>query len=196
MSNVELLPGRYPGVIESVDYDLRQVRISVPGMTTSAENWLLAEVEYPLGSRSSGQYPTEIEILPGDKVWLAFIGGDSRYPIVTGYRNPNAGNNLGWRRWHHANIELLADETLRIITTDGKHCVELNGDGIKVVTAGDLTADVAGNMSATVTGNASVDAENVILNGGGAGGLVCQSHLCAFTGSPHIQASATVKAGN
>lgn len=30
-----------------------------------------------------GQYPTELEILPGDTVWIAFIGGDPHYSSIT-----------------------------------------------------------------------------------------------------------------
>ncbi|MCY1184902.1 hypothetical protein D9M73_256330 [compost metagenome] len=58
---------------------------------------------------------TEIEILPGDLVWVEFIQGDPRYPLITGWRNPTQGNSKGWRRWHHANIEQLASQQMRLI---------------------------------------------------------------------------------
>jgi hypothetical protein len=91
----------------------------------------LAEIEYPLGDKSrSGANATEIEITAGDTVWIAFIGGDPRYPIVTGYRNPQAGNAVAWRRWHHKNIELIADETLRLVV----------GSSEIVITSGSIKA--------------------------------------------------------
>lgn len=41
--------------------------------------------EYKAGDKAAhGQYPTEIEILPGDTVWIAFIGGDPHYSSITG----------------------------------------------------------------------------------------------------------------
>lgn len=111
-----LMPGRYPGVIEQYEAETRLCRVKIDGLTDGADTLPLAEIEYPIGDKSKhGAYPTEIEILPGDLVWVAFIGGDSRYPIVTGYRNPRQGNVVDWRRWHQVNIELLADQLLRLI---------------------------------------------------------------------------------
>jgi len=67
-------------------------------------------------------FPTEIEICPSDTVWVTFIGGDARYPLIVGYRNPRAGNHADWRRWHHKNIEIIADDELRLVcgVPDGK----------------------------------------------------------------------------
>lgn len=40
--------------------------------------------EYKAGDKAAhGQYPTELEILPGDTVWIAFIGGDPHYSSIT-----------------------------------------------------------------------------------------------------------------
>ena len=93
-----------------------------------------AEIEYAIGDKSAhASYPTEIESLPGDTVWIAFIGGDPRYPIVTGYRNPQSGNTSDWRRIHNANVELLADGTMRLKV--GSSEIVLTPDSIKL-TAG------------------------------------------------------------
>ena len=143
-------------------------------------------MEYPAGDKSAhDKFATEIEFLTGDTVWLSFIGGDSRYPIITGYRNPNTGNGIDWRRFHHANIELLADETIRLITTDGESRVEVKPDGITVQTSGNATVQA--------DGNATVDATQIIMNGGEADGVVCKGHICALTGLGHIDGSSTVK---
>ncbi|MDQ7982229.1 hypothetical protein QYH69_33950 [Paraburkholderia sp. SARCC-3016] len=84
--------------------------VEIPGITDGAVQLPLAEIEYPIGDKSANSaHNTEIEILAGDTVWLAFENGDPRYPIITGYRNPRSGNPSGTRRWHHANIEMVAD---------------------------------------------------------------------------------------
>ena len=111
---MEMYPGRYPAIVDSYDGPTRTCRVKIPGITDGAEVMPVAEIEYPIGDRSKGQHQTEIEILKGDSVWVAFIGGDPRYPVITGSRNPGAGNSVEWRRFHHANIEMTADGVFRI----------------------------------------------------------------------------------
>lgn len=110
-----LLAGRWPAVVESYDQGSRTCVITVPGVTDGAESGLVAEIEYPIGDKSRHGTLTEIEILPNDLVWIEFIQGDPRFPIITGARNPTKGNSVDWRRWHHANVEILADKQMRLI---------------------------------------------------------------------------------
>lgn len=115
-----MLPSRWPGVIKSYDKDSRECRVEIPGMTDGADVFPLATIEYPIGDKSKDViHPTEIEIIAGDLVWLAFECGDPRFPIITGYRNPETGNSVDWRRWHHANIELNADGEI-LLTAQGR----------------------------------------------------------------------------
>ena len=110
-----LMPGRYPAIVKTYNQARRTCRVEIPGLTDGGDVLPEAEIEYPIGDKSrAGTNTTEIEITPGDTVWVAFVGGDPRYPIITGYRNPQAGNSADWRRWHHANMELLADGTMRL----------------------------------------------------------------------------------
>ena len=116
MSEYALMPGRYPGVVKSYNPARRTCRVEIPGLTDGGDVLPEAEIEYAVGDRSAGGgTKTEVEILPGDPVWLSFIGGDARYPIITGFRNPQAGNDVDWRRWHHKNMELLADALMKLI---------------------------------------------------------------------------------
>ena len=113
---IGLMPGRYPAIVRSYDAFRRTCRVEIPGLTDGGDVLPEAEIEYSIGDKSrAGENTTEIEITPGDPIWVAFIGGDPRYPIITGYRNPQAGNSIGWRRWHHANMELLAETLMRMI---------------------------------------------------------------------------------
>lgn len=97
---------RYPGVVKEYQNKPRVCRVHIEGLTDGAEEFPIAAIEYPLGDKSKN---TEIEILVGDLVWIAFIGGDTNRPIITGYRNPEDGNDVDWRRIHHKNIEQTAD---------------------------------------------------------------------------------------
>ncbi|MER2511508.1 MAG: hypothetical protein ABTQ25_03645 [Nitrosomonas ureae] len=128
-NNYGQMPGRYPAIVKSYDQDRRTCRIEIPGVTDGADVFPEAEIEYPIGDKArSGANATEIEILPGDTIWIAFIGGDSRYPIITGNRNPQAGNSLDWRRFHHANIEITADGMMKL----NAETVEINATNVTV----------------------------------------------------------------
>lgn len=104
------ISGRVPAVIESYNAEHRTCEVTVLGITEGAGGYLVAEIEYPIGDKHKGKHETEIEIIKGDTVWVSFIHGDPRYPIITGWRNPEIGNGKEWRRWHHKNIEQSADE--------------------------------------------------------------------------------------
>ena len=120
--------GRWPAVVREYDGARRLCRVEITGLTDGAETLPNAEIEYPIGDKARGEPATEIEILPGDAVWVDFIGGDPRYPIITGYRNPGAGNDTGTRRWHHAAIELQADESITLKVGDST--ITLTGGAI------------------------------------------------------------------
>lgn len=137
-----LFPGRYPAIVKTYDQARRTCRVEIPGLTDGGDVLPEAEIEYAIGDKArDGQWATEIEILPGDTVWIAFIGGDPRYPIITGWRNPQAGNSADWRRWHHKNIELEADEVIHefVKTTDVRMTtseITTNADGKRTDTVG------------------------------------------------------------
>jgi hypothetical protein len=103
------MPGnKWPAVIEEVTVgrEAREVRVSIPPFTDGAGVFPLAEIEYPIGDDSTD---TEIRMVVGKPVWVQFIAGDHRRPIITGSRNPNTGNEVGTRRWNHDNFEINAD---------------------------------------------------------------------------------------
>ena len=136
-------PGKYPAIVREYLQASRQCRVEIPGVTDGAEVLPLAEIEYPIGDKSShGSYPTEIEILPGDMVFIEFLGADPRYPIITGYRNPQIGNSTDWRRTHHKNTEQLSEDT---------HRIAVGGSEI-ILTRNDITIKTGGS---TIVLNAS-----------------------------------------
>lgn len=189
-----LMPGRYPAIVKTYNQARRTCRVEIPGLTDGGDVLPEAELEYALGDRSrSGQYETEYHIMPGDTVWISFVGADPRYPIITGYRNPQAGNSADWRRWHHANMELLADTLMKLIAggdvliKSGTHVTvqapSITLDAPQTTCTGKLTVDglltYKGGMSgsggsgaaASIQGNVQVEgninASGTIMDGGG-----------------------------
>ena len=186
--------GRYPAVVKTYNPSRRTCRVEIPGLTDGGDVLLEAEIEYPIGEKSrSGKWETEIEILPEDTVWVSFIGGDPRYPIITGWRNPLVGNSGDWRRWHQKNIELLADTLMKLIAggdvliKSGTHVTvqapSITLDAPQTTCTGKLTVNglltykggMAGSggsgAAASIQGNVQVEgninASGSVMDGGG-----------------------------
>lgn len=154
--------GRWPATVKSYDKASRTCRVEIQGITDGADNLPSAEIEYPIGDKSrSGKYETEIEILPDDTVWVAFINGDYRYPIITGYRNPSVNNSIDWRRWHHANVETLGDALVNHKAgTD--HRIEAGND-LQHQCGKDALIRAGQHFKANATGYAQVVANEQVL---------------------------------
>jgi len=158
-----LMPGRYPAIVRSYNQSRRTCRIEILGLTDGGDVLPEAEIEYSIGDKScSGQFATEIEILPGDTVWIAFIGGDPRYPIITGYRNPQTSNSVDWRVWHHKNMKAFADILMQFIA--GGDVLIQSGTKI-TLQAPQVVLDTP---QTTLTGHESV-AGGLAIAGAGAG---------------------------
>lgn len=160
---------RWPAIVREVDRPRREIRVEIPGVTDGAQVLPLAEIEYPIGDRSAR---TEIRMSPGDEVWVEFIAGDPRYPLITGYRAKHTGNSVGTRRWQHDNIEMLADTLFRVIA--GEFVTLVVGDShITIDKNGQVTVKAPGGINGdtpgvTVVGN--VMADGTIASAVGASG--------------------------
>lgn len=187
--NLGLMAGRYPAVVQSYNQSKRTCRISIPGMTDGGDVLPEAEIEYPIGDKSrSGANATELEITAGDTVWVAFIGGDPRYPIITGYRNPQAGNSADWRRIHHKNIEQLSDDTHHVQA--GKTVKIDAGDTVEITAGTSITLKVGGATllfnSSSITQTAGQISLNGAISGGGSGGATA-----TFSGEVNVKKDVT-----
>lgn len=101
----------YPAIIRQVDRERREVRVEIPPYTDGAGELPIAEISYPIGDDSRD---TEIRLVEGREVWVSFIAGDPRRPLITGFRNPNIGNVVGMRRWNHDSFEINADQVFTV----------------------------------------------------------------------------------
>lgn len=188
---------RWPAIVKSVDRERREVRVEIPGVTDGAEEMPIAEIEYPIGDKSEH---TEIRILEGDRVWVEFIAGDSRYPIITGYRPKQTGNEVGTRRWHHDNIHTNADETQlheagTSITLDAGETITVRvGGTTAVITDGKVEvtgADIVMNASSmfTVNGDSTLNGNVTVSGTVAATGAVSSA---ASVGAPTVAAASSL----
>jgi phage baseplate assembly protein gpV len=142
--------GLMPAFVDAVtdaDRAARMYRVRIPGLTDGATSLPRAQVLNPLGDKSEH---TEIRIKPGDRVWLAFEGGDTRYPVIVGFRPKNQENAMDWRRFEHANFEFNADNTFQVIA--GTQCIVRTPLALVDANNTHVTGDVQIDGNATVNG--------------------------------------------
>jgi hypothetical protein len=131
--------GKYPAIVTHYDPATRLCRVKIPAIAENADVDPEAEIAYPLGDKpkiKDGVVTTEIEILVGDDVWVEFLNGDQNHPIIVNHRCPRIGNDVDWRRWHHANVQVIADDQMLF-----------NAANMVITLSGDLTINATGNVA-------------------------------------------------
>jgi hypothetical protein len=170
-----------PAEVASIDRERRIARVRIPGLTDSASELPEAEFCNPIGDKSEH---TEIRIKVDDRVWLAFNGGDPRYPVIVGYRPKNQENGIDWRRFEHGNFQFTADNTFEIIAGTQVH-IKTPLAYIEAPST-HITGDVQIDGSATVNGSLTYKGG---MTGSGGSGASAQ-----IQGG--ITATGDIKAGN
>lgn len=150
------MPDLYPAVVREYDVARRLARIEMPGITDGGDVMLQAEFCNPIGDKSEH---TAIRVLPGDRVWVSFANGDPRYPVIMGYRPKQVGNELEYRRWHHANIELDADGVLHL------KCTRLVIDASSEVVVNTATATINASSSVAIESPTTTISGDVAIGG-------------------------------
>lgn len=134
-----MLPNLIPAFVRSVEGNRtrREIRVEISPYTDGASEWPIAEMCYPIGDDSTN---TEIRVVKDMPVWVAFRGGDERYPIIIGHRPVNTGNEQSTRRWNHDNFESNADQDYTV-----------NAGQNVVINAGAKITLVVGGATLTIT---------------------------------------------
>ncbi len=155
------LQGWYPAIVQSYNASTRTCRVKIPGITDGGDTLPEAEIAYSLGDKSkNGTFSTETEILSGDLVWVVFQGGDPRFPIITAYRNPRAGNSAKWRRIHHQNIEQLSETAFKI----------KSGSTVEIEAGASITLKCGGTSLKIESSSITLQSGQINLNGAISGG--------------------------
>lgn len=161
------MSSRWPAIVRTIDRARREIRVEIPGLTDGSDMLPLAEIEYPIGDRATR---TEIRFIVGDLVWVSFIGGDPRYPIITGFRTKHTGNSVGTRRWEHDNFESIADAIYRVQAGD-----------VVVLDVGSAKVIITKNAQVTLVAESNVQVDSPAVNASGS--ISAEGNLAAGTGA-------------
>ncbi|ABO60609.1 phage baseplate assembly protein V (plasmid) [Burkholderia vietnamiensis] len=186
-----------PAEVASIDRERRIARVRIPGLTDGAAELPEAEFCNPVGDKSEH---TEIRIKVDDRVWIAFNGGDPRYPVIMGYRPKNQENGTDWRRFEHGNFQFSADGGMfEVIAASQVHIktplLEIEADQTHVT--GTMTVEklltfnggmtgkggAGGGAAMTVTGDMSVTGGANFTNDVKSGNISVQGHHHTAQGS-------------
>jgi phage baseplate assembly protein V len=162
------------GVIESLDYTAKTVEVKL-------DDNLIVTVQWPaeIGNNFTRWTPLRV----GTQVSIfRHQGAEDQFSISGMFFSTEitSANN--------------AEDIDEITFNDGTVISYNSTDSAMAITVkGKLNITTDGDTNITAIGKAIVNGSEVIVSDGAAGGVVCQSHLCAFTGSPHPQGSSTFK---
>lgn len=179
------------GTISAVDHDERKVRVKTGDNTTA---WL------PWPADVGKNYVRWKPLAAGIQVIMLCPSGDvSQGQIVgtlfTADQTPTEASETVDVIEFSDGATVAYDSDSSTLTIDGPDAVVINCTNASVTAAENAVIDASGDVEITAAGDVAATGATVTLNGGAAGGLVCQTHACAFTGSPHPQGSTTCSGG-
>jgi len=156
-----MLPNLIPAYVRSVEGNRqrREIRVEISPYTDGASEWPIAEMCYPIGDDSTN---TEIRVVVGMPVWVAFRGGDERYPIIMGHRPVNVGNEQSTRRWDHDNFESNADVNYTV--NAGKDIIVNAGQNVLIQAGAKITLVVGGSTLTITSAEIAAIAGKINLN--------------------------------
>ena len=179
------------GKIEELDTDAKKVKVKFSDQELISD-WLPWPADY--GKNYIRWKPLRLQ---SDVILLAPSGDRSRTLIV----GMVFGSEVvpGTNDDELDQIEFSDGTKIQYSTKDKKLSIECEGD-VSVTAKGGAKVTAKDNVEVVCDGDAVVEAKGtmtvkglkVVMNDETGGGVVCQNHLCSFTGSPHPQASTTV----
>ncbi len=180
------------GTIESVNTVDKTCRVQIGELTTG-------DLDMPaeIGRNFVRWQPLRV----GTQVLLASPGGDISAGVIVAKLY---SNDLTPPTTAETDDVIAFDDGTTVSYNSESHRLSIDCTGPVEIACTDASISAGGNAAIQADGNATVEAggdanikgATVTLQDGAAGGVVCQSHVCAFTGSPHPQSSLTVTGGN
>lgn len=181
------------GTVHSADYPKALVRVALGELVTGWLPWLTARA----GADRSWWAPSV-----GEQVVVLSPSGELVQGMVlpalfqTAHPAPGNAETLHHTAYGDGSFVEYDRATGQMTVTNNVGNTLMNSVGdLDAAVGGNAIVNAAGDVDIDAGGTATVDAASIVLNGGASGGLVCQAHVCAFTGSPHPQGSATITGG-
>lgn len=181
MSHSKQYPGTYVGEVVSVADPEKRCRVKVnvydvfDGVPAGALPW--AHFVLPLGSRKGEGTITPVQV--GDLVWVQFVAGDSRRPLIVGSAQASPGGvvNLapdvcqGAGQYAHKRTpkqppvptppyyeDVVCCQNRALIQLCRSGHIRItqmdSGSAVEILPSGDMVLHCEGNMYTSVTGNA------------------------------------------
>ena len=138
--------GFHRAIIKSYDSAKREAKIVIPTITGDNVE-IEATFMYPV---SHDDRDTELKIVANNHVYVFFEGGDVYSPVICGYSSHGTGAVQGTRRIRQRNIEILADQNIKI----HGQSVEVKGNTTflnNVVINGSLKVEGSSDLEGTTT---------------------------------------------
>lgn len=104
--------GHYPAKILSYNREKRRCMVSIEPFTRGDDNGIEAQLAYSI---ADDDLKTEVKLTEGQEVWVFFEAGDLSRPVVAYSRCHGAGAEVGTRRIEQDKIELIANESIKLI---------------------------------------------------------------------------------
>ena len=181
MSHSKQYPGTYVGEVVSVaDPEKRcRVRVNVydvfDGVPVNALPW--ANFVLPLGARKGEGMITPVQV--GDLVWVQFVSGDSRRPLIIGSAQASPGGTVnlapdvcqGAGQFSHKRTDKQPTVSAPpyyedVVCCQNRALIQLcrsgnirvtqmdSGSAVEILPSGDMVLHCEGNMFTSVKGNA------------------------------------------
>jgi len=172
------------GTIESVNTVDKTCRVQIGDLLTG-------ELDMPaeIGRNFVRWQPLRV----GTQVLLASPGGDISAGVIVAKLY---SNDLTPPTTAETDDVIAFDDGTTVSYNSESHRLSIDCAGPVAVSCTDASISASGNATVEAGDDANIKGATVTLQDGAAGGVVCQSHVCAFTGSPHPQGSLTVTGGN
>lgn len=181
------------GKVAEVDAVQARLRVTIGNEATGniVTTALLPWLSYRAGKDSSWWAPDV-----GEQVIVLSAGGELNNGVVLpaiyqdAYPAPDSNPDIHTTQYEDGT-------TIKYDRVNHTLNVDVQGGDITINTSANINVEAGGDAVIRASGAVNIENTNINLDSNSpvSGGVVCDTHVCSFTGSPHPQGSATVKAG-
>lgn len=139
--------GFYPAKIMSYDREKRRCMVQIDPFTKGSENGIEAQLAYSI---ADDDYKTEVKLTAGQEVWVFFEAGLLSRPVVSYSRCHGVGAEVGTRRIEQDKIELIANESIKLIVGEKMITLDTTTAKIEAKTEISETLDVEDQIKSNV----------------------------------------------